>query len=140
LRSTVHDQRHRSGRPSPLGLTLITVSIHAIFPPRSILENFIRIMDSVIKLYTDSVLKLDTDSAVKLNTDSVLKFDGSNETFVVHSYADLYHNSPSPCRASNGSLDILEEFGRNLSRLKPDLENMVEFGGTKVYPPQQLSV
>jgi uncharacterized protein YbaP (TraB family) len=32
----------------------------------------------------------------------------------------------------------LEEFGRNLSRLKPDLENMVEFGGTKV-PYSHLS-
>jgi len=72
---------------------------------------------------------------------------GSNPRIVVmcigtnfHSHDDLYHNSPSPCRESNGSLDILEEFGRNLSRLKPDLENMVEFGGTKVYPPQQLPV
>ncbi len=37
-------------------------------------------------------------------------------------------------RESNGSLDALEEFGRNLSRLRPDLENMVEFGGTKVEP------
>jgi hypothetical protein len=34
-------------------------------------------------------------------------------------------------RESNGSLDALEEFGRNLSRLRPDLENIVEFGGTK---------
>jgi hypothetical protein len=41
-------------------------------------------------------------------------------------------------RESNGSLDALEEFGRNLSRLRPDLENIVEFGGTKACKDEAL--
>ena len=32
----------------------------------------------------------------------------------------------------NGSLEAVDEFRRNLTRLKPELENLMEFGGTKV--------
>jgi len=35
-------------------------------------------------------------------------------------------------RRSNGSLEALDEHRRNLTRLKPELENIMEFGGTKV--------
>ncbi|XP_023335374.1 N-acetylneuraminate 9-O-acetyltransferase [Eurytemora carolleeae] len=35
-------------------------------------------------------------------------------------------------RRSNGSMDALDEHRRNLTRLKPELENIMEFGGTKV--------
>jgi len=35
-------------------------------------------------------------------------------------------------RKSNGSLDALDEHRRNLTRLKPELENLVDFGATKV--------
>ena len=40
-----------------------------------------------------------------------------------------------PCgsRKSNGSLDALDEHRRNLTRLKPELENLVDFGATKVF-------
>ena len=35
-------------------------------------------------------------------------------------------------RRLNGSVEAVDEFRRNLTRLKPELENLIEFGGTKV--------
>ena len=35
-------------------------------------------------------------------------------------------------RRMNGSIEAVDEFRRNLTRLKPELENLMEFGGTKV--------